>query len=100
MNPFRFHQCLYRIIDTPKWLNLRKTILNKKQNGYNIQAWWRDDDICEDTNELDSLIRFVESNNIPAFLSVIPDKNFTVGPGSSCVLVFAPTVDMEKKKKI
>ena len=74
MNSFRFHQCLYRIIDTPKWLNLRKSILNKKQNGYDIQAWWRDDDICENTNELDSLIRFVESNNIPAFLSVIPDK--------------------------
>ena len=72
MNTLRFHQCLYRIIDTPKRLSLLKTILNKKQNGNNIQAWWRDDDICENTNELDSLIQFVESYNIPAFLSVIP----------------------------
>jgi len=62
------------IIDTLQLLNLRKTILNKKQNGYHIQAWWRDDDVIDDTEELKKLISFSCLNKIPVNLAVIPQK--------------------------
>ena len=46
----------------------------KREVGAQIRLWWRDDDVCEITNELKQLITFINIYKIPVYLSVIPSN--------------------------
>ena len=58
-------------------INIRKlkTVINAKvRSGYEVEFWWRDDDVFDSTEELKELISFSCLNKIPVNLAVIPKK--------------------------
>ena len=57
---------------------IEKFINTEIDSNNSIRFWWRDDDVFDDTQELNKLLNFSTENNLPAYLSVIP-KNLSDG---------------------
>ena len=55
-----------------KSIKLERVINTEISSGNIIRFWWRDDDVIDDTDELNKLLEFSIANNVPSYLAVIP----------------------------
>jgi len=56
------------------WQNLTDELANWSHEGRVATFWWRDDDACSATPELETLLQISEEFRVPVSLAVIPGK--------------------------
>ncbi len=56
------------------WKSLDDELALWSQQGRKATFWWRDDDACSSTAELETLLRISEEFSVPVSLAIVPDK--------------------------